>query len=1027
MSHRIIRHALILVALLISADRALGDQAEDQFNFATGLFIEGDYELAADEFQSFLQKHGGHALAGKAHFQLGESLMRLDRYKDAVAPLETYIKRNDTEPDKLAAAYFRLAKARAALGEYQQAAELYQVFAAKFADHQLTPAARYWVGECLLRAGKPADARQALQVALAHNKGSTYEPYCIYGLGCTLQTMEKFEEAVAQFHDIVNRFGKEEFAADACLRLGQCFDALGRFDDALRAFETQRQRFGDKLTAESWMGTAWAYFHKKDLDKAADTFAQVAAKHPEHPSADFADFNAASAFFNLGMFDAALARFDSLSKKKIDQATPSLYWKGMCLLKLGKAADALQVFQSLANVAGDFQAMAHYARGEAFFHLEQFDNAQQAYEAVAARFPKDDLADDALHAAATAASERDAHDHAINLAQRLIQQFPQSSLKARAQFLIGSSLFEQKKYPEATGAFKALLKEPGDVSADAILYKIAWCFVRQNDPAGASQVFRQVATEHAKSDLAAEALYMAGKLLTDQGKHADAQPLYQQCVRQYPNHAAAQHSAYALALAEFTQQRWQQAVAAFDQFIKSYPEAPLLPRACYYLGESNFAQGQYDPAAQAYGVVIQKHRTSDVAPQAACGAAWCLRQKGNLQQAADAFQGAAAAFPKAGIAAEALYWAGRCRMDLDQWTQARELFAAALGAVGVDNVKAEISYSSAHCLLREKRHDEAAAALKAFLQQFAASPLRPNALYDLAWVYLGKQDEKQALSYFQQVAETDNTALKADALFRLAEADYAAERYQQAADRYTEVTALKEVSFSDKAYYKLGWSFEKLGKLEAACGAYQKVAEVNAKSELAADSALRAGLMLQQINKHDEAAKAFGELAARPGVDKALAARARFQQAESLRSMKRWAEALNLYRSTAAAESGLQFPWHAHYGAGVCAFELNAFADARRSFEAVIEQTETETAAKAQMALGEILLRENKPQGAAREFLKVHILYGFPAWQAESLLRAAECFIKAGQQERSTRYLEQLVEKFPDSEPAGKARKMLGK
>lgn len=1020
------------MAFLLTASSALADKAEDQFNFATGLFIEGDYELASNEYKAFLGKYSQHKLAGDAQFQLGESLMRLEQFKDALPAFDAYVKRNDTEQDKLAAAYFRRSKARAALGENEKAAEHYQAFAQKFPTHELAPAARYWVGECLLRAGKLPEAKTAFETALKLKRGDAYEPYCEYGLGCSLQALNKHAEAAPHFEAVVQRFAKEEFAPDAALKLAECYDSLGRHDDALKAYDVLQQKFAGKLSVELLMGRAWAFYHKGELEKAEPLFTRVAKEHPEHPMAQTASYNAASALFNLGKHKDALPRFGALADAKGEYALPSMYWKGRCLLKLDKAKESVGLFQTVAGKEGEYQANAQFALGDAFYQLGDLENAAKAYEALAQKLPKHDLADDALQAAATVSSEKGDNDRAFALATRLIQQYPKSPLKDRAQFLAGESLFRQDKFPQADAAFKAILNGKAEgVEKDVILYKLAWCAAGQKQLDPASKLFQRLVKEYPKSKLAAESLYMAGKLVTDLGRHKDARALYVECIRSYAGQPAAENAAYAIALAFFSEQNWKQASAGFESFIKSHPKSELQPVAWFYLAESRLADGDYPGGRAAYDTVVQKHPQSEVAPQAAYGRAWCFREQEELQKAAAAFEEAAAKFPKAEVAGQALFWGGRCKMELGEWQAAKSLFTKAATAPGADKLKADIKYSTAHCMLREEKYDGAINTYNAFLKEFPNSPQKVNALYDLAWAYLGKKDEKRALDYFQQVVGQANDAgLKADALFRLGEARYAEKKYDQAAQFYSQITALdaalESVDFVDKAYYKLGWSQEKLGKKQEALQAYQKVAEKNPDSDVAADATLRAALMLKEMGKYANAAKALQALVAKPGLDKALLAKARFHLAESLRSLKRWGEALNNYRILTQPNAGFEPVYHVYYGLGACAFEVNALADASSAFSRVIELTETETAARAQLALGEIFAREKKYDEAGREFLRLHILYSYPQWKTRGLLRAAQCFRQGGKKERAAKYLKVIVDKFPKSKEAPEARKLLG-
>jgi len=367
-------------------------------------------------------------------------------------------------------------------------------------------------------------------------------------------------------------------------------------------------------------------------------------------------------------------------------------------------------------------------------------------------------------------------------------------------------------------------------------------------------------------------------------------------------------------------------------------------------------------------------------------------------------------------------------MSCGEWTKARTVLTRARAAPGAEKVAAEAHYARGHCLLREQKHDEAIRVYGKFLMEFKDSPRRANALYDMAWAYLGKQDGERANYYFQQAANVAPEAqLKGDALFRVAEARYAKEQYEKAAELYALVAEMDGVSFADKALYKLAWSCEKLGKREAALNAYRRASELSQDRVLGRESAYRSAMVLKELGKHEDAAATLAKLLTTPNLERDLAAKARFHQAEALRAAKRWAPALANYRTLTEPNAGFEPAYYVHYGAGVCALQLSAFADACAAFGKVIEQTDTETAARAQLGLGEILAKQDQHAEAAREFLKAHILYGYPQWQATGLFRAAQSFAEAGQKERSTKYLKQLIDKFPGADEADDARKMLGR
>jgi len=1021
---------------LICGGIALADAGDDAFNFATGLFIEADYELAADEYKSFLEDFPNHARVHDARFQLAECMMRLERFDDAIPVFRHVVNDAKVDDDKLAAAYIRLGRACNGVEQFAAGAEYYKLFLRKFPEHDHAPAARYWAGELLLRAENFDAARQAFEAAVQANKDTRYESFSIYGLGCALNARGSHAEAAANFEQLLRRFPEEEFSADAALRLGQCLNSLARYDEALKVFDDMRRKHPDKLQAESLMGSAWANYHAGNHEEAARIFNAVAAQFPEHALAAAAAYNAASALFNQKKYEQALEKFSALVQDDGDQAIASTYWTGMCLLELDRTQQALEIFTKLAQAESEHRPAAIFGMAESLRKLAKLEEAQQTYERVAGEFPKHRLADDALQAAAAVAAEQGSFDEAVEFAGRLLREYSDSPLKPLARFQRADALFyrgenarpmDAASIRTAKNELQALLPEEQDsVSRDKIIYKIGWCELRLAEPA-AADTFLRLAEEYPDSPLAAHSLYMAGKLYFDNKQFDRAREILQRCEKDFPEEHSAEQAAFALAVLAFNENRIADACVLFERFIAKYSDDTMLAEASFYRGECLFALEDYDAAAAAYQVILEKYPSSPLAPRAACGIGWCAREKGEFEEAAGIFAGVAAKYPDDTIAAEAAYRAARTMIDAKRWDKARDFLTAAAKVKGSDAFAEEIAYYKAHCVLQQGDYETAGKQLDEFLKKYENSALRHHAIYDLAWVYLNAQQPEKAIAAFERVAkETGDEYLKADALFRLGEHHYDAGAYEQAAAAYLQVTELDAAeSFLDKVYYKLGWSLEHLARNDEALDCYSKAARLASGGEFAAEAAFRAGLALARAGKHEQALNFFTKTAAAPEVPRELAARAQFQQAESLRAMKRWTQALEAYQPLLKEDTAFQPAYNAHYGSGVCSLEIGALEDARDAFSAVIRQTETATAAMAQMGLGEILVRQGEHARAAREFLKVYILYGYPEWKAKGLLRAAQSFKEAGDRERAVQYLTQLLENFPNTEQARAAAKML--
>lgn len=105
------------------------DEAADQFNFATGLLVRKEYDLAVEEFQGLLQKHPNFKEADVALCRLGEAFYKLGKDDEAAAAY-TKVTENHPQSEKLPQAYYRLGELTAKK-DHAKAAGLYAVVAEK--------------------------------------------------------------------------------------------------------------------------------------------------------------------------------------------------------------------------------------------------------------------------------------------------------------------------------------------------------------------------------------------------------------------------------------------------------------------------------------------------------------------------------------------------------------------------------------------------------------------------------------------------------------------------------------------------------------------------------------------------------------------------------------------------------------------------------------------------------------------------------------------------------------------------------
>ena len=223
----------------------------------------------------------------------------------------------------------------------------------------------------------------------------------------------------------------------------------------------------------------------------------------------------------------------------------------------------------------------------------------------------------------------------------------------------------------------------------------------------------------------------------------------------------------------------------------------------------------------------------------------------------------------------------------------------------------------------------------------------------------------------------------------------------------------------------LAWTHTHLKEPIKAIAAYRRIIDETKESEFYGESFYRLGRLFQEAGSHDQAVDAFEKCL--KNTDKAEFKEAStFQLAEANRELKEWGSALKLYNAVIKEFPKTKAINEALYGAGICSMELGAIKDAEDNFNKVIEQTETVTSARSELGLGEILMRAGKFKEAAKRFLKVNFIYGYPEWKPLALSKAAECWEKAEEPNRAKTFYKLLIKSFPDSPQAAEAKEKIG-
>jgi TolA-binding protein len=304
--------------------------------------------------------------------------------------------------------------------------------------------------------------------------------------------------------------------------------------------------------------------------------------------------------------------------------------------------------------------------------------------------------------------------------------------------------------------------------------------------------------------------------------------------------------------------------------------------------------------------------------------------------------------------------------------------------------------------------------------------------YEKAWCHRGLKQLPEAAADYQALLDLpDGGVLRYYAMLELSELQADDKKFAEAASRLHELRSLlagdekAPPELDTQATYRLAVCEFNMNQFDSAAGLFDEFIDKAAENEqLLASALMLAGESHYKSNRHAEAASRFTRaLAAQPDDESAPTALLRLADAHA--ALKQWPQ------SQSAAEKFLdQFDnneqWFAaRFALGWALENQGELDDAIDAYRAVVDRHQGETAARAQFQIGQCLFAQKKFDEAARELVKVDILYAYPAWSAAALYEAGRCFRSLNDPVAARRHFEQVVRDHASTEWAPLAQKQL--
>lgn len=414
-----------------------------QYMLAEGLFDRRFFDLAEEEFRSFIEQHPDNRLALRAHFRLAECLNAQDKLEPALKTIESVEKK---WPDDALTQRLLLLKANILnrTNDTDKAVETYRRIIGN-PDSRLQETARYFLARLLEEKGD-WEVAETLYKTLAEKEFDAdhhYRPYSMFSLAAAAQQRGNLARANDLFNNLIkakNVPGK--LREEALYRYAENAFIQNRYKAALEIYDQIVVDFSDgDFVEEALKRRIWCYYSMGDFAKAIELGQEW---HRQHPDSDDFEMNfvMGASLVGASLFDQAtdwLARVENGVQVPDDFLRTAGYQRIYCYLRLDKDEKVLELApEFVEEYSGSDEAVdVYYFWATALLRQERYEKAAEKLNKALQSFVAEwEYEQDARILLARCLQELDRNDEAADVLQQIAATAPPDQ---KAAFLLRSA------------------------------------------------------------------------------------------------------------------------------------------------------------------------------------------------------------------------------------------------------------------------------------------------------------------------------------------------------------------------------------------------------------------------------------------------------------------------------------------------------------------------------------------------------------------------------------------------------------
>ncbi|MEK6236066.1 MAG: tetratricopeptide repeat protein, partial [Planctomycetales bacterium] len=668
-----------------------------------------------------------------------------------------------------------------------------------------------------------------------------------------------------------------------------------------------------------------------------------------------------------------------------------------------------------------------YHAGDAFHQAKQWKEAVSCYRLVVTKWSSSPLVEECLYRTALAAEATGDPDAVAVAVQAILAKSPDGPRNGEVRLAWARSLLKQQRHEEVVRVLSPILDDSESRFAPEARYLAAAASHRQRRYEDAARhIERLFELDKPNPKLQGDALLLQGATLTAAMKYRQALAPLESYLEKKPTKDGAAQGLAQLALCHAHMKNFESAQQRYAELIQRDADPKIIASLTHQLAEVAYIAKNYQWSGELFRRLSGENNTDELRAKGLSGLGWCWFQQREYEAAARALEDFCSQFPEDPQVPKAWMLRAQSLERLQRPADAVKSYEAVVKDFSRSRQYPEALAAAAR-LHDQLGADDLAGGLyqKLVDEHPALKKLSPQTaelqeyLYQFAWVLVEAQKPSDAAKQFQRIhQEFPNSRYWADATYWLAERAYQQGDYSRCdeiAERLTGPPA--DAAIQERAAYLQGLAALADQRWSDVASRFASLASRFPESGWKSAALYWAAEAEFKQDNLDLAEVRFDAFLQAPGErDPNLDAKGRLRSAQIRLRKKDYSAAEKIASQIAGICPDFSGQVEADYVLGRCRAASADFDGAREHYRRVVASPmggKTETAAIAQWMIGETYFHQKYYEQAVREYLRVEILYDYPAWRSAALLQTGKCYLKLGEIGEAKKMLQRLVDQYP--------------